>query len=436
MSRPRVWFHGISLLWLGAFGGAGCAFLTQVILARQLGPELFGVFGAGLAMLMLLTPLASFGIGPYWLRVFGQEGWEGKRWIPPSLKLVFVGTTLAFFGFWLWVQWGPGPELGRTMLSLMAFHLFSQVSVELVSSKLQLEERFKALSLWQLSHHLIRLLLVLLALPLIDPGSAGWVGAGYATTSVVLMLVAAKQLNDMRKSKFALRGHEHCDLIRRLETVSVKQVAQNAWPFGLAALAYLIYFQSDVALVKYLVNEKAAGFYNVAFTVMAAVYLTPSVIFERFLLPKIHRWSHQDRDRMRSVYRAGNHAMFWVGCLLALLIWLLADWGVVLVFGEGYQASASYLRVFALSVPVMFVSFCAGALLATGDTARLKVYAMMTVALVNVALNVVFIPVYGAMAAAWSTVASQCLLALLFVLAVRTRVFSMGNTVVSEEASK
>ncbi|WNK21197.1 oligosaccharide flippase family protein [Halomonas piscis] len=395
----------------------------QVVLARQLGPELFGVFGAGLAILMLLTPLASFGTGPYWLKVFGQEGWQGMRWISPSLRLVTTGTLLSFTGFVAWVQWGPNNLPGKAMLFLMAFHLVSQVAVELVSSKLQLEERFKALSLWQLSHHGLRLCLVLLLLPFIDAEHAWLVGLAYAVTGILLLSVAAGQLNDMRRGRFALQGHREEDAADVTELIAIREVARKAWPFGMAALAYLVYFQSDVALVKHLIGEETAGYYNVSFTIMAAVYLTPSVIFERFLLPKIHRWAHQDRAKMRSVYRMGNHAMFWAGCTVALLIWLLSDWGVVLVFGEGYQASIAYLKVFCFSVPAMFVSFCAGALLASGNTAKMKVYAMMIVAVFNVVSNLIFIPLYGALAAAWTTVASQFLLALLFMLLVRTFIF-------------
>ena len=66
-------FNALALLWLGTLIGAGLAFLTQIILARKLGSEYFGMFSAVLAMVTLVTPLAGFGISQLWLKVFGQE---------------------------------------------------------------------------------------------------------------------------------------------------------------------------------------------------------------------------------------------------------------------------------------------------------------------------------------------------------------------------
>src|SRR3546814_4412984 len=43
-------------------------------------------------------------------------------------------------------------------------------------------------------------------------------------------------------------------------------------------------------------SDEAAGVYNVAFVIMSAVYLIPSVIYQKFLLPKIHIWANHDQE--------------------------------------------------------------------------------------------------------------------------------------------
>ena len=153
----------ISFLWLGSLIGAGVAFMTQVVLARVLGADSFGLFASGLAMAMLIAPIASFGIGPYWLKVFGSEGWGAIRWVTPSLKLAMFSISTGVLILLFWGAVGPHGIQSRLLIFFLAAHLAGQASLEIASSKLQLEERFLELAIWQLFPHIVRMLLIVIA---------------------------------------------------------------------------------------------------------------------------------------------------------------------------------------------------------------------------------------------------------------------------------
>ena len=119
--------------------GAGCAFLTQVLLARELGPSAFGVFAAALALVTLASPLAGFGVAGFWVRAFGQEGWRGIRWFPGSLKYVALTTPLVLVTLMIWAGLGPHDAGTRSLLRVLSMLVLGQVSIELVGAKLQLE---------------------------------------------------------------------------------------------------------------------------------------------------------------------------------------------------------------------------------------------------------------------------------------------------------
>src|SRR5690606_6755812 len=53
----RGGLKALTLIWAGSLLGAACAFLTQVLLARSLGPVQYGIFAAALATATLLAPL-------------------------------------------------------------------------------------------------------------------------------------------------------------------------------------------------------------------------------------------------------------------------------------------------------------------------------------------------------------------------------------------
>src|SRR3546814_7151118 len=67
-------------------------------------------------------------------------------------------------------------------------------------------------------------------------------------------------------------------------------------------------------------SDEAAGVYNVAFVIMSAVYLIPSVIYQKFLLPKIHIWANHDQETFVKAYEKGRLFMFLTGIAAMLFV--------------------------------------------------------------------------------------------------------------------
>jgi O-antigen/teichoic acid export membrane protein len=387
--------------------------LTQVVLARQLGPAAFGAFAAALGMVTLVAPLASFGVGSFWLRAFGQEGWRGVRWLRSSLQYSMLTTATVLAALYVWAGFGPHDPTTRGVLVALSAYLLGQVAVALVSAKLQLEERYFDLAMWQFLPHLLRLLAVLiLAFAMMDMMTLRGVALAYAAISMGIFGLGAVLLWRMYVGKFDLKGHgtSQAQVGAKPKTASMLQVAAQSWPFGMDGLFYLIYFQSDIILLKYIKGDEAAGIYNVAFVIMAAAYMFPSVIYQKFLMPKIHRWAEHDRARFRQVYLVGNWLMFLFGLLAMLAIWSLGNFGVKVLFGEKYLEATPLLQILALVAPIRFLSTGMGSALVTKNHIRQKVLFMGITAAINIAMNIVMIPNFGKEGAAVSTLISEVFL--------------------------
>lgn len=424
MSKKQA-IKSISLLWLGSTLGAGCAFLTQVILARQLGPSEFGAFTAALATVTLLAPLAGFGVAQYWLKAFGQEGWDGLRWFPASFHFIGISTLAVLFLLIFWSLLGPHEQFMSLLLMTLSCYVLGQTAIELVCCKFQLEERYMQLALWQLLPHLARLVLVVvLAFGISDWMAAQNVAYVYATLALIFAFVGFLQLIRMAQGNFDLKGHP-ATATSNIVIPSIKLLALQIWPFGLAGLFQLIYFQSDIILVKYITGNSEAGIYNVAFTVTVAVLLFPSIVYQKFLLPKIHRWANYDRLRFYKVYRQGNLVMLLIGLLAMAVIWLLAGWVIPFLFGDSYKEAVPLLYILALTFPLLFVASSVGATLVTQVHMKMKVKLMGVVAIVNILLNFALIPSYGATGAAIATVLCNAILLAFYYLAAQKIVFAL-----------
>ena len=416
----------LSLLWLGSVIGSGSTFVIYTILAREIGPASFGLFSSAMATITIFSLLAGFGVPQVWLKLFGKEGWNALRWVNPSLRFVGITLLLVSLAILLLTLVQTNDEVTNNLLLLLLFYIYGYIAIQLVASKLQLEERYVFLSFWQLLPNLSRLLLVVAGyyvlnykLTVLD------VGIIYAGVGLFFALIAGFELIKLLRGNVVLKGHRK-ELSEKLSVPKIKEVFKEAWPFGFAGVFAFIYIQSDIIMVKYMTGDAEAGYYNVAYTIMAAIMTIPIIVFSKFLIPKYHRWSNHDQQKFYNTYKKGNKYMLVAGTIIMILVWLLAQFFIPLLFGELYNSSISLLNILAATIPFSFLAYSYGASLLTSEHMRIKVKLMGLVALFNVILNLFLIMKYGAIGAASSTVLSNILLALMYRHKARTKVFKLN----------
>ncbi|PHR11338.1 MAG: polysaccharide biosynthesis protein [Sphingopyxis sp.] len=414
----------LTALWLCSLIGAGLAFFTQVILAKQLGADEYGQFASALALVTLLTPLAGFGVAPFWLKVYGIEGWKAKRWINASLSFTGV-SSLAVLAVIVLIALAVQHQSNHKII-LLSISLFAlgQAAAEMVSSKYQLEERYLFLSIWQMAPHLIRFTLIFLLSYIIPQEiSATLAAICYSITALLILSASVKPLKSLKEGNIQLKGHTYNGPTKPEKSVTLKVLAQNSWPYGIGAFAHLVYFQSNLILVKYLEGDNAAGQYSVALTIITATYLIPTVFYQKFLLPKIHRWSVHDKLKFRSNYKKGNLIMGIFGVTAMTGIWLLGSTAINIFFGEEYKNATRILYILAATIPLFSLALNAGATLSTQNFIAFKVKYMITVAIISVVISIAAIHYWGTVGAAAATLVCNGILLTLYIYGAEKKVF-------------
>lgn len=412
----------ISLLFVSTVSGAGLSFFAQMIFARRLTVDEYGLLATYLVTINMLLPIAGFGIGQFWLKVFGAEGFAAQRWIRPSLRLIGSSSLIACLLYILGAWFTSKAENSNSSIWFLAPLVVSYAMVELVTARLQLEERYSFLALWQLSPSMSRFLVAIGLF--VFGGTLKHVGEGFFFTGMAIILSGAYLIKGIGQGKLHLIGHTNNGRRAGFSfSPSIFQVVRDAWPFALAGFFFLIYFQSDILLLKWLVNAKTAGIYNVAFTVMAAIYLIPSVVFQKFLLPKQHRWAEHDRSKFLEVFRFGCGTMLVLGVVIMILVQILSSWGVPFLFGKTFSASVQPLFILSFCIPIKFLATGVGGTLVTQHHMRRKVLYMGSSAVLNLFLNLILIPRWTYCGAAVATFISELNLLIIYLMAVRRNVF-------------
>ena len=402
-------------------------FSTQVFLARQLNVSGYGLFVSALATITLLAPLSVFGISHVWLKLYGVEGIQANRWLKVSQKLLLITLTITILIIIFWSYLGPHSSDFRIILLGLLPLVISHLLIELVNTRFQLEGRYGALGLWQNLTHLLRFLFVLVGFTLFfSPFEVKQVVVGYSLISIFVSIFGYLLLLPMLKGAINLDilGSETSELTGQYsDTLSISKVFSQSLPFGLAGIFYLIYLQSDLIFLKYLVDETATGIYAAAFAVMLAIYFIPGVIYQKYLLPKIHGWASHDTNMLLKIFQAGNGLMLLLGLFIFVFVFTLSPHLIPLIFGEAYEEASSVLLILSICIPIRFLATSVESPLFTKDLMKWKTQSMGFAALLNIILNFILIPQFSFYGAALATLVSELVLVILYLVIVHGKLF-------------
>jgi O-antigen/teichoic acid export membrane protein len=200
--------------------------------------------------------------------------------------------------------------------------------------------------------------------------------------------------------------------LRSLVTVGV--------PLGLSGVLIMAYARIDQVIVFQASGSRAAGLYGAVYGVLDQSHFVPISVLTT-LTPVIAASWPADRERMLRAVRQGAELLT-VASLGALAFATVAATPLVrLVFGPQFTAAAPALPV--LGAAFVFISFgyLNGSLLAVlglqGRLLRISLWALAF----NIVSNLILVPPFGFMAAAWLTLATELLVCALSLKVVMER---------------
>jgi O-antigen/teichoic acid export membrane protein len=207
----------------------------------------------------------------------------------------------------------------------------------------------------------------------------------------------------------------------RLGSLSLRRAA----PLAVASIVATLYYRIDIWLLSILADPRAVALYASSYRLVDGILL-PSSAIGSLAVPSTAQY-----DAETAVRRLAKLSTLAVGLVLPVIIAVALHAPVVLrtIYGEAYAAAGNVLVVLLLAaVPTAIVTVVGPR--ATLTRGRAVVLALVSCLTLNVVLNVIGIPRFGIMAAAWATVASQWLLFILVVGQLRpSRLGALpGNT--------
>lgn len=371
--------------------------LISLLVVRYLGPQDYGYYASAMAVTALIGILANFGTNQTTLK-YGSKGEEDLSDAFRISKVVsFVLASLAFIITLIWFLVLDYEAITIQIGLLFSINYFVTAYRAPASAVLQTKGAYKKLATISVCVSVVQWVTTL-AMLLLKADVRLVAGVPTAVAGIVSMMafsMATKSL--MTRPALQVQW-------------GVRQFLRDVWVFGLGGTFHQIYYQSDGALLSAMRSPLEVGFYNVPFRFLNIIYMVPGIIFDQVLYPKYFKLSSSDRERYRRLYVLTSKLMLASGVVVTLGLWAFGELAIEIVFGKDFGPSTRYLIFLAGAVTFRYWASATGAVLATDNLVERKVRLQGGIALLNLALNLILIPLYGALAAAITTVISDMLL--------------------------
>jgi O-antigen/teichoic acid export membrane protein len=190
-----------------------------------------------------------------------------------------------------------------------------------------------------------------------------------------------------------------------------KVMLRDAMPLIFSGIAVSIYMRIDQIMIKQFLGDEASGYYGAAVRISEMWYFVP-VVFAGSLFPAIVELQKNGNiEKYRKRIQQLFDFLLWSAIAIALPITFLSEWIIVdiLPYGKEFTPSAAVLSVHVWG-GVFVATGVAGSRWLLAENKQFFNFLQTSLgAIINFALNWYWIPKYGLLGAAYSTVISYAI---------------------------
>lgn len=380
--------------------------VSVALLTRYLGQDGFGWYIVAFSWLQLFAIAVDFGLYMVGLRLLGEPNTNQQNvfsqvfWLRlfSAVVLVLIAPHIVWFM--------PYDFLIKIAVTILSWSFFFATVNQLLVISFQKTLRMGFVA----GGEIVAKLASLIALWLVVRYDLGFVAA--MTTAVVYGLV-----------QFAILW-SNLDLRHKLiwvwDRAVVQKILQQAWPLGVVLVLNTLYFKADTVILGWFWPAEEVGLYGAAYKVLEIVVSFPAM-YLGLLLPYVSEWwSKNNKQLLQQALQKSFDISVMVVVPCVVVTVLVAEPIMQLIAGDAFIAAGQWLRLLIFAAGFVFFGQLFGHIMVGIGHQVSQMKRFGVVALVALVAYGIFIPLYGALAAAIITIAAEALAAIVLYWYVRS----------------
>jgi O-antigen/teichoic acid export membrane protein len=416
MSYVKRALRGSLFVFIASMITAFLAYFVRIVLARQLSVEDYGLFFSVFAFVSFLLFFRDLGLGSALVKHLAEFKTKKKfDEIKTSILSVFFsllflssifGIILYFLAPFLAQNYFKDPRAEYVLYFFIAYILFSALFLFLKN----IFQGFQKIKIFALMEP-IRLGVILTGVLLLFESGYGFLTPIIAyTLSWLIVFILFLPFTWWTFSFF------------KYKIKNMRKITKQLYMFGIAiALAQIgakVIARIDTLMLTYFNPLSDVGIYNVVLPT-ALLFLFFSEAISPVLYPLVSElWAKKDTKRLTEGIRLLYKYSFVITMPAFLTIFVFSTLAIKILFGVKYVSGSIALQILLIGVLFLLVSTINNTILAAIGRPGAVTKSFLVVAMLNIILNLLLIPLFGIEGAAISTLISYALLLIVSTLFV------------------
>jgi len=408
--------RGAGIVFVGSIVGSGLKYLLHIILARNLGAELFGLFFLGLTIFKITEMITELGLPHGIIRYVSifhgvKDIRRVKGIIVPSIKIALVagtvlGTIIFFLSKTISVHFFHKPDLAIVLKFFAIILPFSTMTTMMVFST----QGFKIMKYKIFTRELLEPLLKIILITIIFLLGWGLLGVLFVYL-FVFVLVSVVAFLFLKKTFPAI-------VERNIESIyETKKLFNFSWPLFFVYFAGLLILYTDTLMIGYFKTSQDVGIYSVAHRTAFLVGIAIAS-FNSIFAPIISDlYSRREHRELEKLFKIVTKWIFSFSFPIFLLIVFFAK-PILDIFGEEFTPGVKCLIILCIGWLIHSGVGSVGIMISMIGRPKLNLLNVSSILFLNIILNLILIPEYGIVGAALATTLSISLIRIITLLEV------------------
>lgn len=376
------------------------AFIVTIWMVRYLGPVDFGILAYGISVSLIVEVTAGLGVAALVVRDLVRSPEDEAELLGSALAMRMVAAVIVGLGAlaFVWIVDGEPKAVAVVAIVISAapfraLGTYDQAFQARMLSRLSVIARTAGFAV----SALVKVVLLVTGAPLV------WFAVA-VTLEVVVAGIGYTVL-------YARSGHSPFDI--KVRWSRARHLLAESWPLALAGAAAIVSLRIDQVMLRQMTDGAELGAYAAAGRLSEVWYFVP-VALGTSLLPALVE-TKDDRAAHDRRLQIALDVTAWIAIAIAVLVTVFGGL-VVSIYGDEYSQAADILRMQVWAGPFVFLGVISGRSLLARGMQRLDATRYLVGAPVNVVLNLILIPRYGAVGAAFATLVSYVVVGYFFLL--------------------
>ena len=368
------------------------SFVIGLLIARYLGPSNYGIINYAAAYITFFSTFCTLGINSVIVKnIIDHPEQEGET-IGTTIILRLISSLLSIFTIFGIVCVFDGKEPTTIMVVVLysislIFQVFDTLNYWFQSKLLSKYYAFATLIAYCIAS-VYKVILLIFGM------SVHWFAVSNSVDLAVVAVVLFIFYKKCNGPKFTF------------SVSKAKELLSVSYSYILSGLIVSIYSATDKIMIKQMSEESVVGYYSLAVSISTIWTFVLSAIIDS-MKPSIMEYHNTDKEKYYLMNKRLYAIIFYISYGMSLVICLIAPQFIRIVYGDSYLPSVTPLRIVVWYVAFSYLGVARDIWVVCENNQKILKYLYIGSAILNIVLNMLLIPLFGASGAAIASLATQ-----------------------------